>query len=276
MSDLTRVIRSQGRLGAKRIRSVKSSLLSGFHKWLVQITCQHSDSLTASCSSFPWACRSSDPSNRWNLLSSDSWFLSKAVFTPNRIFSESFLKNSSFADIVDTVGTVGLLAVIGCHNVVGVTSSTGGVSSDSTSSLDIVQSSDSSSDSITSNLGGLWSTWWASELHAMFVAPSSFWWQGKHLCWLGTGFGAKEGPAIVVAEPGGLSKVIAHLRWQHYSFGLLFISSSRSHLLVQIRAHVVRMASLYSALFICVCITLLFTFSCSRIIRHYSVRVAWE
>ena len=60
------------------------------------------------------------------------------AFTPNRIFSECFLKNSSFADIVDTVGAVGLLAVIGCRDVVGIASSTGGVSSDSASSLDVV------------------------------------------------------------------------------------------------------------------------------------------
>ena len=130
---------------------------------------------TCWCSSFPWACRSSDPSNRRNLLSSDSQFFSKAAFTPNRIFSKSFLKNSSFTDVVDTVGTIGLLVAIGCHDIVGVASSTGGASSDSTSSLDIVRSSDSSSDSITSNLGGLWSTWRASELRTMFVVPSSFW-----------------------------------------------------------------------------------------------------
>ena len=72
------------------------------------------------------------------MLSSDSRFFSKAAFTPNRIFSESFLKNLSFADVVDTVGTVGLLVATGCHDVVGVASSTGGVSSDSSSSLDIV------------------------------------------------------------------------------------------------------------------------------------------
>jgi len=64
---------------------------------------------TCWCSSFPWACCSSDPSNRQNVLSSDSRFFSKAAFTPNRIFSESFLKNLSFTDVVDTVGTVGLL-----------------------------------------------------------------------------------------------------------------------------------------------------------------------
>ena len=57
---------------------------------------------------------------------------------PNRIFSKSFLKNSSFADIVDTVGAVGLLAAISCHDIVGIASSTGGVSFDSTSSLDVV------------------------------------------------------------------------------------------------------------------------------------------
>ena len=57
---------------------------------------------------------------------------------PSRIFSKSFLKNSSFADIVDTVGAVGLLAAIGCRDVVGVASSAGGVSSDSASSIDVV------------------------------------------------------------------------------------------------------------------------------------------
>ena len=93
---------------------------------------------TCWCSSFPWACHSSDPSNRCIMLSSDSRFLSKAVFTPNRIFSESFLKNLSFTEVVDTVGTVGLLVAIGCHDVVGIASSTGGASSDSSSSLDVV------------------------------------------------------------------------------------------------------------------------------------------
>ena len=57
---------------------------------------------------------------------------------PNRIFSKSFLKNSSLTDVVDTVGTIGLLVAIGCHNVVGIASSTGGASSNSTSSLDTV------------------------------------------------------------------------------------------------------------------------------------------
>ena len=54
------------------------------------------------------------------------------------MFSKSFLKNLSFADIVDTVGAVGLLAAMGCHDVVGIASSTGGVSYDSASSLDVV------------------------------------------------------------------------------------------------------------------------------------------
>ena len=57
---------------------------------------------------------------------------------PSRIFSKSFLKNLSFADIVDTVGAVGLLAAIGCHDVVGIASSAGGVSSNSASSIDVV------------------------------------------------------------------------------------------------------------------------------------------
>ena len=57
---------------------------------------------------------------------------------PNRIFFESFLKNLSFTEVVDTVGTIGLLVAIGCCNVVGIASSTGGASSNSSSSLDIV------------------------------------------------------------------------------------------------------------------------------------------
>ena len=84
------------------------------------------------------------------------------------------MRNSSFVGAVGTVVAVALLLARGSHDVVGVASA-GGASSDSTSSLEVAESSDASSDSISSNLGGFWSTWCMFACLATFGAPSSFW-----------------------------------------------------------------------------------------------------
>ena len=130
---------------------------------------------TCWCSWVPCVSRSSDP-NSWRSLSiSCLRFFSKAVLMPTRKVSDSFVNSSLLVIIVCTVGAVVLFPEISCRDVVGVASAMGGDSPGSDSSRDVVNSSDSSSEGINSNLGGLWSTCWAFVCLATFGVPASFW-----------------------------------------------------------------------------------------------------
>ena len=129
---------------------------------------------TCWCSRVPWVCRSVDSSMERSVFLSFSREFSIRAFTPCSILSESLMRNSSFVGAVGTVVAVALLLARGSRDVVGVASA-GGASSGSTSSLEVAELSDASSDSISSNLGGFWSTWCVFACLATFGAPSSFW-----------------------------------------------------------------------------------------------------
>ena len=159
------------------MRSMSARIPVSSDAMVVKILVPISSSLVRStcwCSRVPLVCRSVDSSIEHSVFLSFSREFSIRAFTPCSILSESLIRRSSLVGAVGTVVAVVLLLARGSHDVVGIASA-GGASSDSTSSLEVARLSDASSDSMSSNLGGFWSTWCVFACLATLGAPSSFW-----------------------------------------------------------------------------------------------------